>query len=67
MAVSYIHSESAREMLQVLAEQGLDMSPVPFILVDGNGDICRHGSDNIKVTQAVWLLEKVKSELLGRP
>ena len=26
MTVAYIHSEPAREMLQLLAEQGLDMS-----------------------------------------
>jgi len=66
MAVSYIHSEPAREMLQVLTDQGLDMSSALLIYVDGDGDVCWHGSDNIQITQAVWLLEKVKLELLSR-
>ena len=66
MAVSFIHSEPAREMLQVLTEQGLEMSSALLLYVDGNGDICWHGSDNMQLTQAVWLLEKVKLELLGR-
>ena len=66
MAVSYIHSEPAREMLQVLTDQGLDMSSALLIYVDGDGDVCWHGSDNIQIAQAVWLLEKVKLELLSR-
>ena len=65
MAVSYIHSEPAREMLQVLAEQGLDMTSALLLYIDGNGDVCWHGSDKMKISQAIWLLEKVKLELLS--
>ena len=67
MAVSYIHSEPAREMLQVRTEQGLEMSSALLIYLDGNGDVCWHGSDNMRLTEAVWLMEKVKLELLNKP
>ena len=66
MSISYIHSESAREMLKVLTEEGPEMESALLLYTDGNGDIYWHGSDNMKLSQALWLLEKVKLELLSR-
>ncbi len=66
MAVSYMHSETAREMLNVLAEQGLDMTSALLIYKDSGGDVYWHGSDDMKLSEAVLMLEKVKLELIKR-
>ena len=64
MTISYIHSEPAREMLQTIAQHGPDMASALLLYVDGEGDICWRASDDIKLSQALWLLEKVKLALL---
>jgi len=66
MAVSYIHSEPAREMLQALTERGPDMTSALLIYTDKDGDIYWRASDDMQLTQALWLLEKIKTELLTR-
>ncbi len=53
-------------MLKVLTEEGPEMESALLLYTDGNGDIYWHGSDNMKLSQALWLLEKVKLELLSR-
>lgn len=66
MSISYIHSEPARAILNVLSEQGVDIKTAVLIYKDSNGDVCWHESDNLQVSEAVLLLEKVKLELLNR-
>jgi len=64
MTVSYIHSEPAREMLQAITEHGPDMASALLLYVDGDGEICWRASDDMKTTQALWMMEKVKLTLL---
>ncbi len=66
MAVSYIHSETAREMLPVRFDQGLDMASALLLYKDNNGDVYWHGSDEMTISEAVLMLEKVKLELIKR-
>ena len=66
MAVSYIQSEPAREMLAVLAREGPEMSSALLVFRDGDGIINWRGSDNMSLSDALWMLEKVKVELLKR-
>ena len=66
MSVSYIHTAPAREMLSVLAKEGPEMTSALLLYTDDAGNIYWHGSDNMKLTQALWMLEKVKMELLSR-
>ena len=64
MPVSYIHSEPAREMLETLTAQGPDMKSALLLYVDGDGKIRWRASDDMKLSKALWMLEKVKKELL---
>jgi len=64
MSLSFIHSETAREMLETLTKHGPDMKSALLLYVDGNGDICWRASDDIKLSSALWMLEIVKKELL---
>lgn len=66
MSISYIHSEPAREILNVLSEQGVDIKTAVLIYKDNHGDVCWHESDNMAISEAILLLEKVKLELLNR-
>ena len=66
MSISYIHSEPARGILNVLSEQGVDIQKAVLIYKDSNGDICWHESENLELSEAVLLLEKVKLELLSK-
>lgn len=66
MSISYLHSEPARGILNVLSEQGMDIQKAVLIYKDSNGDICWHESDNLPVSEAILLLEKVKLELLTK-
>jgi hypothetical protein len=50
----------------VLSEQGVDIQKAVLIYKDSNGDICWHESDNLPVSEAILLLEKVKLELLTK-
>ncbi|MCP4409323.1 MAG: hypothetical protein GY807_16535 [Gammaproteobacteria bacterium] len=66
MSISYIHSEPARGILNVLSEQGVGIETAVLIYKDNNGDVCWHESDNMAISEAILLLEKVKLELLSR-
>ncbi len=66
MSISYIHSEPAREILNVLSEQGVDIKTAVLIYKDSQGDVCWHESDNMELSEAILLLEKVKLELLNK-
>ena len=66
MAISYIQSEPAREMLAVLARDGPQMASALLVFRDADGSINWRGSDDISLADALWMLEKVKAELLKR-
>jgi len=66
MSISYIHSQPARQILNVLSEQGLDIKTALLIYKDSNGNVCWYESDDLQVSEAVLLLEKVKLELINR-
>ena len=66
LPVSYIQTEPAREMLTVLSRDGPNMSSALLVFRATDGSINWRGSDDISLADALWMLEKVKTELLKR-
>ncbi len=66
VSVSNNISTVTGELLRLITKKGQDMTVAVVIYKDSNDDICWYGSEDLGMSDAIELLEKVKIELMKK-